>query len=133
MKKDISIPEVTEVYMAIVKEHNPDFQCEDWNAYIINDKEVDLEMFLIVSKGAEEKTALETSTLRRKIDVLPAKSFAKVEYLNPAVLRLNNRFDVTFFQGNQLYEKSFIFKKGTVKEGALRRIPSLNKDGVLIK
>jgi hypothetical protein len=133
MKKDIAIPKVTDVYMAIVKEYNEDFQSEDWNAYIINNKEVDLEMFLIVSKGDEETTALETSKMRHKIELLPSKSFAKVEYINPAVLRLNNRFEVTFFEGNQLYDKTYLFKKGTVKEGALRRIPLLEKDGVLIK
>jgi len=133
MKKDIQIPEVTEVFMAIVKEYNEDFKCDDWNAYIINNKEVALDMFLIVSKGDEETTKLKTSVLRKKIDTLPAKSFAKVEYINPAVLRLNNIFEVTFFEGNQMFDKTYTFKKGTVKEGALRMIPLLKKEGVLIK
>lgn len=133
MKKDIVIPEVSDVFMAIVKEYNKDFDCDDWNAYIINNKEVDLEMFLIVSKGDEETTKLKTSVLRKKIEKLPAKSFAKVEYINPAVLRLNNSFDVTFFEGNKMYDKTFLFKKGTVKEGALRMIPLLKKEGILIK
>ena len=48
MKKDIIIPEVKDVFMAIVKEYNEDFKCDDWNAYIINNKEVDLDMFLIL-------------------------------------------------------------------------------------
>lgn len=133
MKKDIEIPEVSDVYMAIVKEFNEDFNCDDWNAYIINNKDIDLEMFLIVSKGDEETTKLKTSILRKKIDKLPAKSYAKVEYINPAVLRLNNTFDVTFFEGNQMFDKSYTFKKGTVKEGALRMIPLLKKEGVLMK
>jgi hypothetical protein len=133
MKKDILIPEVTDVFMAIVKEYNEDFNCDDWNAYIINNKEVELEMVLILSKGDEETTKLKTSILRKKIDKLPAKSYAKVEYINPAVLRLNNIFDVTFFEGNKMFDKTFIFKKGTVKEGALRMIPLLKKEGVLIK
>lgn len=133
MKKDILIPEVTDVFMAIVKEYNEDFNCDDWNAYIINNKEVELEMVLILSKGDEETTKLKTSILRKKIDKLPAKSYAKVEYINPAVLRLNNIFDVTFFEGNKMFDKTFIFKKGTVKEGTLRMIPLLKKEGVLIK
>lgn len=133
MKKDIVIPEVTDVFMAIVKEYNEDFKCDDWNAYIINNKKVDLEMCLIVSKGDEETTKLKTSVLRKKIDKLPAGSYAKVEYINPAVLRLNNIFDVTFFEGNKMFDKTFTFKKGTVKDGALRMIPLLKKEGVLIK
>lgn len=133
MKKDIIIPEVKDVLMAIVKEYNEDFKCDDWNAYIINNKEVDLDMFLIVSKGDEETTKLKTSILRKKIDKLPAKSYAKVEYINPAVLRLNNIFDVTFFEGTKMFDKTFTFKKGTVKEGSLRMIPLLKKEGVLVK
>ena len=133
MKKDILIPEVTDVFMAIVKEYNEDFDCDDWNAYIINNKDVAIETCLIVSKGEEETTQLKTSVLRKKIDVLPAKSYAKVEYINPAVLRLNNSFEVTFFEGNKMYDKTYTFVKGTVKEGALRMIPLLKKEGVLIK
>lgn len=133
MKKDIEIPEVKDVFMAIVKEYNEDFKCDDWNAYIINNKEVALEMCLIVSKGDEETTKLKTSILRKKIEVLPAKSYAKVEYINPAVLRLNNSFEVSFFEGNKMFDKTYSFKKGTVKEGALRVIPLLNKEGVVIK
>ncbi|MGB2129177.1 MAG: hypothetical protein ACPHXR_06830 [Flavicella sp.] len=133
MKKDIHIPEVSDVFMAIVKEYNEDFQCDDWNAYIINNKNVPLEMVLIVSKGDEETTQLQTSVLRKKIDTLPPNSYAKVEYINPAVLRLNNSFEVTFFEGNQMFDKTYTFKKGTVKEGTLRMIPLLKKEGVLIK
>ena len=90
-------------------------------------------MCLIVSKGDEETTKLKTSVLRKKIEKLPAKSYAKVEYINPAVLRLNNSFEVTFFEGNKMFDKTYTFKKGTVKDGTLRVIPLLNKEGVVVK
>jgi len=32
-----------------------------------------------------------------------------------------------------LFEKTFIFKANTIKEGALRFLPELNKRGVLVK
>ncbi|PKP11884.1 MAG: hypothetical protein CVU08_11820 [Bacteroidetes bacterium HGW-Bacteroidetes-3] len=133
MKTDIQIPEVTEVFMAIVKEYNEDFRCDDWNAYIINNKEVDLEMVLIVSKGYDEDQLTETSLLRHKIEKLPAKSFAKVELMQEAVLKLSNFFNVTFFEGNKMFDKKYLFEKGTIKEGALRMIPLLNKKGILMK
>jgi len=133
MKKDIQIPEVTEVFMAIVKEYNEIFQCDDWNAYIINNKEVDLEMVLVVSKGYDEDQLVETSLLRHKIEKLPAKSFAKVELMQEEVLKLSNFFNVTFFEGNAMFDKKYLFEKGIVKEGALRMIPLLNKKGILIK
>ena len=133
MKEDIKIPEVTNVFMAIVKEYNEEFQCEDWNAYIINNKEVDLEMVLIVSKGYDEDKLSETSVMRHKIDKLPANSFARVELLQGEVLNISNFFNVTFFEGSQMFDKKYLFEKGTIKEGALRSIPLLNKRGILVK
>ena len=133
MKKDIELPEVSNVFMAIVKEYNDDFKCEDWNAYIINNKDVDLEMVLIVSKGYDEDKLLETAVLRHKIEKLPAQSFAKVELIQGDVLKLSNFFNVTFFEGSQMFDKKYLFEKGTIKEGNLRNVPMLNKRGILIK
>ncbi len=133
MKKDIKIPEVSDVFMAVVKEYNSNFQCEDWNAYIINNKQVAIEMVLIVSKGYDEDTLTETSLMRHKIEKLPAKSFAKVELMQEAILKLSNFFNVTFFEGNTIFDKKYLFEKGTIKESALRNIPLLNKRGILVK
>lgn len=133
MKKDIKIPEVTDVFMAVVKEYNQDFKTDEWNAYIINNKDVDLEMVLVVSKGYDEDKMIETAVLRHKIEKLPAKSFAKVEFLQDDVLKLSNFFNVTFFEKNTMFDKKYLFKKGTIKDSAIRNIPLLNKRGILIK
>jgi len=131
VKKDIHIPEVTDVQMAVVYEFNDLYQTNDWNVYIINNKNVDLEMMVIVSQGfSETKT---TSLIRKKLDILPANSFAKIEFIQPELFKLNNRFQVTFFEGNTLYEKTFIFKENTVKEGALRMIKKIKKRGIIAK
>jgi len=133
MKKDIQIPEVSNVLVAVVKEFNKEFQCEDWNAYIINTKKVDLEMILIVSKGYDEDKGMETAVLRHKIEKLPANSFAKIELIQNEVLKLTNFFYVTFFEGNTMFERKYIFEKGVIKEGNLRQISVLNKRGILAK
>ena len=131
MKKDIQIPEVEGVEMAVVYEYNDIYKTDDWNVYIINKKAIDLEMLVIVSQGfSETKT---TSLLRKKLEKLPANSFAKIELIQPELFKLNNRFQVTFFEGNSLYEKTFIFEANTIKEGALRMIDDLNKRGILAK
>ena len=77
MRKDIDIPEVTDVYVAAVKEFNETHRTDDWNAYIVNDADQPLELVLIVSNGYNEKK--KTSQMRHKLQVLPAKSFAKIE------------------------------------------------------
>ena len=133
MKKDIEIPSVVDVYMAIVREYNTEFQCDDWNAYIINNKDVDLETVLIVSKGLDEGKGLESSQMRHKIDKLPSKSYAKVELLQGDILNLSNFFNISFFEGSRLFDKKYLFEKGSIKEGNLRKIPMLNKRGIIIK
>lgn len=129
MKKDIQITKVTDIEIAVVYEYNDIYKTDDWNIYIINKKEVDLEMVMIVSQGFNETKT--TSLLRKKIDQLPANSFAKVEFIQPELFKLNNRFQVSFFANNKLFDKTFIFEKDTVKEGALRMIPELKKRGIL--
>ncbi len=131
MKKDIQIPEVTGVEIAVVYEYNAIYKTDDWNIYIINNKEIDLEMVVVVSQGfSETKT---TSLLRKKLDILPANSFAKVELIQPELFALNNRFQVSFFAENKLFDKTFLFEQNTIKEGTLRMIPELKKRGVLAK
>ncbi len=129
MKKDILIPEVKDVYIAVIHEYNVDYKVYDWNAYIINDKSVDLEMVIIVTKGYSEDK--KTATFRKKIEVLPAKSFAKIEMLLEDVLSINNLFNVSFFEGNQLFEKSFEFRKNSINEKKFQQIPLINLKGVL--
>lgn len=133
MKKDINIPEIKDVFMAIVKEYNEEFQCEDWNAYLVNDKDEDLEMAIIVSKGYDEDKMIETSVMRKTIEKLPAKSFAKIELVQPDLFKLTNFFNTTFFVGNTMYDKKYVFEKNTIKEGALRMIKQLNKEGIIAK
>ncbi|MGB8705716.1 MAG: hypothetical protein WCD31_11855 [Gillisia sp.] len=129
MKKDIVIPEVKDVFVAAIREKNEDFQSMDWNAYLINNQERPLEMVLIVAKGYSQKQL--SSTLRHSIKVLPAKSFAKIEFLQDDVLKLNNEFYVTFFVGNKMFEKRFVFKKNSIRESALSEIPLMKERGVL--
>jgi hypothetical protein len=129
MKKDIQIPEVKNIHIAVVYEYNDIYKTNDWNVYVMNNKNADVEMMVIVSQGfSETKT---TSVLRKKIDVLPANSFAKIELIQPDLFKLNNRFQVSFFEDNTLFEKTFVFKKNSIKEGSLRMIPEIKKRGIL--
>ena len=129
MKKDIQIPEVKNIRIAVVYEYNDIYKTNDWNVYVMNNKNADVEMMVIVSQGfSETKT---TSVLRKKIDVLPANSFAKIELIQPDLFKLNNRFQVSFFEDNTLFEKTFVFEKNSIKEGRLRMIPEIKKRGIL--
>lgn len=130
MKKDIQIPKVTNLYLVIVPEYNEVFKQDDWNVYIVNDKDIDIEMVLINSKGFDGQR--ETALMKHKIENLPAKSAVKFELMVPEVLSLTNEFKITFFENNKLYDKVFIAKKNSLKKSALRMVKALGKKGIII-
>lgn len=135
MKKDIIIPKVENVYVAAIQEWNDDFMQKTWYAYLINDSAEKLETVIVVSNASgiidgEEK---KTSMLRHAfVEVLP-NTAVKIEMIEDSVLALDNSFMVTFFKGNTLYDKNFIFKAGTIDESSVAEVPVIFKDGVLVK
>ena len=88
-------------------------------------------MVLILSKGFTERKM--TSTMRHKLEKLPAKSYAKIELMQEEVLQLNNEFKVSFFENNKLFEKTYLFRKNTINLKALQTIPLMDKKGILVK
>ena len=131
MKDDILFPKVDGVYVAVVNEYNETYKTQDWNAYIINDKEIDLDIVLIVTNGYSENKI--TSTFRKKLDKLPAKSYAKIELMQEELFALNNQFKVSFFEGNTMFDKTYLFRKNTINIKALQPIPLMKVKGVMVK
>ncbi|GAA4110606.1 hypothetical protein GCM10022393_07770 [Aquimarina addita] len=129
MKKDIEIPVVKDVYIAIIKEWDDDFLAKNWNSYIINDQDIAIEMVLVVTKGYDEKR--KTSLLRHGIGTIEAKSSAKIEMIQEELLAMNNEFSVTFFMEDKLFDKKYIFEKNTINEEAFQNLPILEQPGVL--
>ncbi|MFC6861328.1 hypothetical protein [Zunongwangia atlantica] len=129
MRKDIEVPKVEKVHVAAVREFNKDFRVDEWNTYIINNKNVSIEMILIVAKGYDGTK--ETSVMRHKLEKLPPHSFAKIEFIQDEVLGLNNEYQVTFFAENKMFEKAFVFKKNSVNEANKKELPIIPKLGIL--
>lgn len=131
MKKDIIIPTVEGVYIAIVQELNPKVNKMEWIAYIVNDLDTDLEMVNIVSEGYDEN--IRTTKLRHGMPFIPQKSYAKIELMMEDMFALNNKFSVTYFLGNKLYDKNYVFEKESIKLDAINAIPLMDMKGVLSK
>ena len=131
MKKDIEIPIAKDVYVAVIHEWNEEFLSKDWNAYIINNRSSQIDMVLVVTKGFDGDR--KTSTMRHGIELVEAKSFAKIELLLEDVLTLNNEFFVTYYADNKLYEKRFLVAKNTISESGLQQIPIIEKEGIWAK
>ena len=129
MRKDIEIPEVKDVYIAAVKELHEEFKTEDWNVYIINDGQEPLEIVLITVQGYNDTQM--TTHMRHKIAVLPAKGYAKIEFIEERVFKLDNFYTVSYFLGNKMYEKRWEFPANTIKEKNTVEVPVMRKKGVL--
>lgn len=135
MKKDIIIPEVENVFMAVVQEWSDEFMEKVWYAYLVNDSDFQLNGVMVVSKafGTIDGEMKKTSLLRHAFAEIPEVSVAKIELIEKSVLALNNEFMVTFFIGNTLYDKKFIFKANTINEANQEEVPILFVDGVIVR
>lgn len=135
MKKDIIIPKVENVFLAAVQEWSDDFMEKVWYVYLVNDSDFDLDSVMVVSKafgtiGGEMK---KTSLLRHAFVKVPTQSAVKIEMVEKSVLALNNEFMVTYFMGNTLYDKKFIFRTNTINERATEEVPHIWQPGVVVR
>lgn len=135
MKADITIPEVENVFIAAVQEWSDDFMEKVWVAYLVNDSDFLIESVMVVSKafGTIDGEMKKTSLLRHAFMEVPAVSVVKIEMIEKSVLALNNEFMVTYFIGNTLYDKKFIFKANSINEEAVEEVPILFVDGVIVR
>lgn len=132
MKKDIDFQPVTGVKLAIAKEEVNGI--EEWAVYIINLNLIELNTVMITSKGygtidGEEK---KTSVLRHLVKELGAESIAKVEPIDPALFALNNEYWVSYYILDQIFDKKFLFKEGSLSPANIQYIPELDLEGVLL-
>lgn len=135
MKADINIPEVENVFLAAIQEWSDDFMEKVWYVYLVNDSDFNLDGVMVVSKafGTLDGEMKKTSLLRHAFSHIPAVSVVKIEMLETSVLRLNNEFMVTYFIGNTLYDKKFIFRAQTITPDYVEEVPILFVDGVIVR
>ena len=131
MKKDIDFHPVSGVKLAIAKEENNGK--EEWAVYIINNNLIELHTVMITSKGygvisGETK---KTSVLRHIVEELGAQCIAKVEPIDPALFSLNNEFWVSYYILDQIFDKKFIFVKGSMNKENITYIPEIDLYGVV--
>lgn len=134
MKKDIIHPVVEDVAVAIVRELNDKGETE-WNVYLLNLKEEEIEGVLVTSSGYGELDGEQrkTSTLRHFLDIIPGRSFAKIEPIMENLFGISNQYWVSFYLHKQIYDKKYVFLAESIKEENFITIPLIGKKGVMIK
>ncbi|RZJ72411.1 hypothetical protein [Flavobacterium sp.] len=135
MKKDIIIPKVENVFLAAILQWSDDFMEKVWFVHLVNDSDFDIDNVMVVSKafGTIDGEMKKTSLLRHAFVEVPSQSLVKIEMVEKSVLALNNEFMVTYFIGNTLYDKKFIFRTNTINERATEEVPHIWQPGVVVR
>lgn len=134
MKKDIKFLPVENVFVAVTREKNG-LDEYTWNVYLLNRNDFGLKDIFIRSKGygivnGEER---QTSVLRHHISWLEPNDYALIEPIDPQVFHLNNEYWLSYYVGQQIFDKKFIFVPDSLIEKNVIFIPELNKEGILHK
>lgn len=135
MKKDIHIPEVTDVGIAVVKEADLTTNSLVWNVYLINLKEETLVNTFVSSRGYgiinnEQKKTVKVNYFLKDIE---PQSYKLIEPIIEDVFALFNEYFLTFYINGVIHDKKFVFVAESIKEDHLRNIKVLGKRGVIIK
>lgn len=131
MIRDIEIPEVKNVTVAIARKKQPG-ESDEWRVYLINKNTFPIENTLVASKGYGVKDGEEqqTSTLRHFLETVAAESSALIEPIDPAVFHLNNEYWVSYYI-DKIYDKRFVFVPDSIHEDNITYIKELEMEGIL--
>ena len=134
MKKDIQFLPVEGVQVVIARKENELSGGYDWQVFLINQNDVPIHTVFVTSHGYGEKgTELQkTSTLRHFFLKVEPGQYEVVESIMPDVFHLNNQYWVSYFIGEQIFDKKFIFVPDSIVEENLIQIPALGwLEGIL--
>jgi hypothetical protein len=132
MKKDIDFGEVEGISIAVATDSN-ELGEKVWNVYLINSNPHSVENVLVTSKGygVLKGQEVKTSILRHMFERVEAKSFVKIEPIDPAVFQLNNEYWVSYYVDKKIFDKKFVFVPDSITEENLIEISMLQLQGVL--
>ncbi len=131
MKKDIPKLKVEDLAIAIV----PRIGEELWDTYILNLKEDPITDVFINSHGYGEIDGedFKTTTLRHFFEAIGPLEIIKIEPIQTSLFQLTNEYWVSFRFEGYMYDKKYVFVKGSIDELNFTPIPFLNAKGVMIR
>ena len=65
------------------------------------------------------------------IESIGVNSYGLIEPIDPALFKLANEFWVSFYIGNQIYDKKYVFTPASFLEDNMINLPLINKNGIL--
>jgi len=132
MKKDIPQHKVQDLAIAIV----PGEEDENlWNTYILNLKDEPIKSVLVNSRGYGELEGedIKTTVLRHYFEEIGPLEIKIIEPIQTKLFNIANEYWVSFQHDGYMYDKKYVFVKGSISEINFTPIPFLNKRGVMIR
>lgn len=132
MKKDIPLHKVEELAIAIVpSEEGPEL----WDSYLINMKKGPIKNVLINSRGYGDLDgeSKKTTILRHFFEEIGGERSQLIEPLPESLFDLSNEFWISFSLDGYMYDKKYVFVKGSIDAEYFTEIPYLNRKGVMIR
>ena len=105
-----------------------------WQVYLLNHNPFPLQNVIINANGyglTEDGEKVRTSTLRFLFEEVPPHAAVSVEPLDSALFHLNNQYWVSYYRGDQIFDKKFIFVPDSIVADNFTHIVLLDKVGVL--
>jgi len=133
VKKDVSIPKVKDVGVAIIQEKEKDEWV--WRAYLLNLNNCLIKDVLVSTRGygTINDKKKKTSSFSHYLGNLNKRSFKLIEHISEETFMLSNEFFVTFYINGVIHDKKYIFLPETIQKNNFTSIPIINRKGVLIK
>jgi hypothetical protein len=131
MKKDIDFEAVADVAVAVVY----DDEQNGWYAYLINLKQTFIENVFVTSSGYRQEAdrpVQKTSTFRQFLGDIAPRTAVKIEAIMPELFQFSNEFWVSFYIGEKIFDKQYVFVAGSINDEFMREVPILGLNGVMI-
>lgn len=136
MKEDIPNLKVEDLAIAIVpREDDIPAEEELWDVFILNLKEEPIKSVLVNSKGygAIEGEKMRTTILRHFFEEIGPLNYMQIEPIQKKLFDLTNEYWVSFVYNDYMYDKKYVFVKGSITENNFTTIPFLSRKGVMIR
>ncbi len=133
MKKDFPDLKVEDIALAIVPRNDDDEEL--WDSYLINFKDTTIESVLINSRGYGEVDGEEvkTTVLRHFFEEVGPMRCILIEPIQTKLFGLTNEYWISFVQNEYMYDKKYVFVRGSISKENFTTIPFINRKGVMIK
>ena len=133
MKKDIPIKKVKDLAIAIVPRANETEEL--WDVYLINLEEEPITNVLIRSHGyaGEADKEKETTILRHFFEEIGPLDVQLIEPIHSSLFSLTNEYWVSFTKQDYMYDKKYVFVRGSIDAQNFTTIPFVDRNGVMIR